>query len=387
MLTRRLVFASLLLVLNLTLSAGASSARSLPHPSPAVFVQTNKALGNTIQVFSRAADGTLDWAGEYETGGLGGSTAETPGDTLASQGSLTYQDGFLFAVNAGSNTLTLFQVNGTELERLQIVPTGGLFPVSVAVREGLVYVLNAGGDGTVQGYRLQHGHLNPINNVGLDPCPEVAGRSLDLSNTNPPLYSSAPGQVGISPNGRFVIVTTKSNDALYTYRIRQGGRLAPEPVISPSAVSSPVGFTFGRRSSVLVSEGGGGAVTRYRLHPDGSLTPTSPSVPNGQIATCWIQKVGRYFFVSNAGSSTISTYREGPRGQLLLVYAIAADTDGGGTIDLAASGGYLYVQNALAGTVDGYAVEKDGSLTLVTTITGLPAFPDSGGMEGIAASY
>ncbi|MDG2049421.1 MAG: hypothetical protein P8M78_04590 [Myxococcota bacterium] len=387
MLTRRLVFTSLLLVLNLTLSDGASSARPLPHPSSTVFVQTNKALGNTIQVFSRAADGTLDWAGEYETGGLGGSTAETPGDTLASQGSLTYQDGFLFAVNAGSNTLTLFQVNGTELERLQIVPTGGLFPVSVAVREGLVYVLNAGGDGTVQGYRLQHGHLTPINKAGLAPCPEVAGRSLDLSNTNPPLYSSAPGQVGISPNGRFVIVTTKSNDALYTYRIRQGGRLAPEPVISPSAVSSPVGFTFGRRGSVLVSEGGGGAVTRYRLHPDGSLTPTSPSVPNGQIATCWIQKVGRYFFVSNAGSSTISTYREGPRGQLLLVYAIAADTDGGGTIDLAASGGYLYVQNALAGTVDGYAVEKDGSLTLVTTITGLPAFPDSGGMEGIAASY
>ena len=386
MLIQRLLLTSLLLALSVTLSAGAEPSRSLHFQTPAVFVQTNKALGNTIQVFARAADGTLEWAGEYETGGLGGATADTPGDTLASQGSLIYRDGFLFAVNAGSNTLTLFQVHGTELERLQVVPSGGLFPVSVAVRERLVYVLNAGGDGTVQGFHFMHGELTPINNTDLSACSDDAGRSLGLSNTNPPVYSSAPAQVGISPNGRFVIVTTKSNDALYTYRIHRGGRLAEKPVISPSAVSSPVGFTFGRRGTVLVSEGGGGAVTRYKLKRNGSLRPTSPSVPNGQIASCWIQQVGRYFFVSNAGSSTISSYREGPRGQLFLIEAIAADTRGGGTIDLAASGGYLYVQNALAGTVDGYAVGRDGSLTLVTTVTGLPAFPDSGGMEGIAAS-
>ncbi len=50
------------------------------------------------------------------------------------------------------------------------------------------------------------------------------------------------------------------------------------------------------------------------------------------------------------------------------------------------SGGFLYVQNAAAGNVQGYQVNDDGSLTLVTTATGLPQFANGIGMEGIAAS-
>ena len=45
---------------------------------------------------------------------------------------------------------------------------------------------------------------------------------------------------------------------------------------------------------------------------------------------------------------------------------------------------FVYVQNATSGTVDGFRVEKNGALTKVTTVEGLPAFADSG-MEGIAA--
>lgn len=45
---------------------------------------------------------------------------------------------------------------------------------------------------------------------------------------------------------------------------------------------------------------------------------------------------------------------------------------------------FLYVQNAVSGTVDGFRIGRDGSLTKVTTAAGLPAFAESG-MEGIAA--
>ncbi|WP_244187836.1 lactonase family protein [Streptomyces regalis] len=45
---------------------------------------------------------------------------------------------------------------------------------------------------------------------------------------------------------------------------------------------------------------------------------------------------------------------------------------------------FLYVQNAVSGTVDGFRIGRNGSLTKVTTVTGLPAFAESG-MEGIAA--
>ena len=54
----------------------------------------------------------------------------------------------LLAVNAGSNTLSLFRVaRGDKLLLKQVVASGGEFPVSIAVRGDLVYVLNAGVEG------------------------------------------------------------------------------------------------------------------------------------------------------------------------------------------------------------------------------------------------
>jgi hypothetical protein len=63
-----------------------------------------------------------------------------------------------------------------------------------------------------------------------------------------------------------------------------------------------------------------------------------------------------------------------------LLQAVAATTDPG-PIDLADSGGYLYAESGPTGTVYEYAVDGDGTVTPVGTVTGLPA-----GMEGIAAT-
>jgi 6-phosphogluconolactonase (cycloisomerase 2 family) len=74
-----------------------------------------------------------------------------PLDPLASQDSLTYDPAhrLLFAVNAGSNTVTSFAVHGARLTRVQTVPSGGVFPVSVAAGRNRLYVLKAGGSGNV----------------------------------------------------------------------------------------------------------------------------------------------------------------------------------------------------------------------------------------------
>ncbi|WP_234441785.1 hypothetical protein [Streptomyces sp. WM6386] len=45
---------------------------------------------------------------------------------------------------------------------------------------------------------------------------------------------------------------------------------------------------------------------------------------------------------------------------------------------------FLYVQNGTSGTVDSFRIGRNGSLTKVTTATGLPPFAESG-MEGKAA--
>ncbi|MEU7750495.1 beta-propeller fold lactonase family protein [Micromonospora sp. NPDC049171] len=341
----------------------------------AVFVQTNKAEGNTIKVYDRDEDGRLTKAGEYETGGLGGFTIGAPLDALASQGSLIYHKGLLFAVNAGSNTVTVFGVEGTKLHKLQVIWSGGLLPVSIAARGDLVYVLNAGGEGSVQGFEVRKGHLSRI---------EDANRSLGLHNGNPPAFGTAPAQVKIDPDSEFVLVSTKGANVMFSYEIGRHGELASNPVIS-DAGNTPFGFTFDSEDSLLVTESGANAVSRFELEDDGTLDQVGESVPNGQLAPCWIQRVGDYFFVANAGSSTISSYRVNDDGKLEIVKNVAADTNGG-SIDMTAEDGFLYVQNATAGNVQGYEVNKDGSLRLVTTVEGLPKFENGIGMEGIAAS-
>ena len=55
----------------------------------------------------------------------------------------------LFAVNAGSGTLSVLSANGRNVSLQQVVNTGGAFPDNVAVYGNLVYVLNAGGAGAL----------------------------------------------------------------------------------------------------------------------------------------------------------------------------------------------------------------------------------------------
>ena len=140
-------------------SAGDHAARN------AVFVQANQASGNQIVVYDRAGDGTLTRAGTYATGGDGGAaTPGTESDHLASQGSLVYdsEHRVLLAVNAGSDTVSAFEVKGDRLTLESVVPSGGDFPASIAVHGRLVYVLDAGDAGVVKGFRLVGHSLRPI---------------------------------------------------------------------------------------------------------------------------------------------------------------------------------------------------------------------------------
>jgi hypothetical protein len=118
--------------------------------------------GNRIVVYDRAGDGTLSQAGTYATGGNGGvATPGTESDRLASQGSLVYDAGrsILIAVNAGSDTVTTFKARGDRLQGRKVVSSGEQFPASVVVHGRLVYVLNSGGTGIVQGFWIRGHHL------------------------------------------------------------------------------------------------------------------------------------------------------------------------------------------------------------------------------------
>jgi len=341
-----------------------------------VFVQTNELTGNRIVVYDRAGDGHLTPAGTYPTGGNGG--AALPGaesDRLASQGSLVYvpEQRLLLAANAGSDTVSTFSVHGDELELENVVPSGGQFPASIAVQRKIVYVLNAGGTGIVQGFRIHKHGLKPIRD---------SARTLGLANTNPPNFLMSPGQVGFTPDGRQLIVTTKASGSMIdVFGVEHNGRLSEQPVRNLSATPVPFAFTFaGNR--LAMGEAGVSAVTTYVVEHDGIVTDPK-SLSDNEVALCWIQQVGAFFYVSNTGSNTLSGYRIGPDGQPILIGAtgVVATTEPG-PIDLTSPPGtrFLYAETG-GGTVDEFRVENDGALTKLGVVGGLPP-----GIEGIAST-
>ena len=345
------------------------------HRQHAVFVQTNEVGGNRILVFNRAGNGQLSPAGAYPTGGNGGvATPGTESDHLASQGSLVYdaRHSLLIAVNAGSDTVTTFKVRGNRLKRTGVVPSGGGFPASIAVWRDLVYVLNSGGPGIVQGFEIRGHRLRTLPG---------SARSLGLANTDPPDFLTSPGQVGFAPDGRKLIVTTKaSGSTIDVFRVRRNGLLSASPVVNPAATPVPFAFTFDPSGRLVDGEAGTSSVTTYTINGDGTLA-NPQSLSDNQMALCWIVRARGFYYVTNTASNNVSGYRISSSGQPSLIGAngLVATTEPG-PIDMTVSGRFLYVQTGTGGTVDEYRVQSDGTLSTIGVVTGLPV-----GQEGIAA--
>ena len=341
--------------------------------SHVVFVQTDNTAGNQVVAYHRAADGTLSFAGTYNTGGLGGQLTGSVSDHLASQGSLTYdpRHSLLYAVNAGSDTVTVFIAHGHRLFRQQVISSGGRFPVSVAVHGNLVYVLNALNGGSVRGYRVFAGRLSPIRG---------SKRLLHLDPAASPQFVNTPGQVGFSPDGSQLIVTTKANgNDVDVFGVRPGGTLSASPVVNSEPGTVPFAFTFDPAGDLVITEAGPSALATFALHSDGTITQID-TVDTGQLAACWVTPVGLQLFTSNTGSSNLSRFTSDAQGQLTLLGQTAT---GPGTVDSSATpdGRFLYVQAGGDGSVDEFAITA-GTLTEIGSVT----VPGAVGGEGIAAA-
>lgn len=344
----------------------------------AVFVQTNATTGNQILAYSRSATGTLAFVHAYSTGGQGARAAGAVVDPLASQGSLYYDPtgALLIAVNAGSNTISTFRVHGDVLRNRQVV-NAGHFPVSVTSHGRIVYVLDGGGRGAVRGYSEGRKGLKPM--AGSE-------RTLGLDPHATPRYLNTPGQVGFTPDGADLVVTTKANGSdIDVFGVRPSGRLSRTAVKTVSAEPVPFGFVFDPRGRLVVTEAAVGDVSTYAIHRQRSATHIS-TAPDGQAAPCWIASVGRWYYVANAGSGDVSAYQVSRNGKASLIASDGgvAATTGTGPTDLAGSsnGKFVYVEAGGAGAVDEFAVNPGGTLSSLGSITGLSGT----GIEGIVAS-
>ena len=366
------------LVLAPVTAASAHATGSPDLRRAGLFVQLNGGSGNSVEAFARNDDGTLTPVGTFPTGGLGGKQVGAPVDALASQGSLALvdDDQALVAVNAGSGTVSALGIARDGLTLESVVPSGGSFPTSVTAHGSAVYVLNAGGTGGVSGFRLRDGRLVPIPG---------STRSLGLSNAAVPFFLTSPSQVGLTPDGRTLVVATKANGTLVTFPVRGDGSLG-DAVVTASQGPVPFSFVFDRRGRLEVTQAGDGRTASYAVTPGSSLVPLGVSGPSGGAALCWNVRVGSYLYGANAGSATLTSWSVSRDGTTSVLAPVAATTSPG-PIDLtaAADGRFVYVLSALTGGIDGFATNADGSLDPVGVTTGLPVIDATGGPEGIAA--
>lgn len=341
----------------------------------AVFVETDNPSHNQVVAYARADDGTLSFAHAYNTAGRGGQLNGSVVDHLASQGGLSYDaaNALLFAVNAGSNNVSVFSVSGDQLKLRQVLPSGGTFPASVAVDGGLVYVLNAL-SANVSGFRITpSGHT-------LAPIPG-SRRSLGLTiPTDGTQFVNTPGEISFSPNGSQLVVTTKANgNDIDVYAVNADGTLSTSPFVNAQAAgTTPFAVSFDSSGDLLVSNAGG-SLASFTLNGDGSITAID-SAPTNQSATCWVAQAQGFFYTSNAGSGTLSGFSDSA-GTL----GFLADTStGGGTIDASPSsdGQFLYVQAGGADAVDAFSVSSSGTLSPDGSVT----VPGGYSGEGIFAA-
>jgi 6-phosphogluconolactonase (cycloisomerase 2 family) len=341
----------------------------------AIFVQTNDPGGNSVVVYDRDADGRLTPAATYPTGGKGSREVGAPSDPLASQSSLVYDRAhqLLFAVNAGSDTVSVFIVDGDQLHLTQVVSSGGPFPVSIAVHHDLAYVLDAGLAGFVSGYRVSEGGLEPISG---------STRTLGLANSNPPFFLSSPGQVGFTPNGKSLIVTTKTNSTVDVFAVQTGGELSAQPVRNSEA-PLPFPFIFGPGDLLVLANAGDSSVATFLVDDDGTIAPAGAPVSDGQMAACWIVSARGYHYVANTGSNDISQFRVRGDGTVTLLNPMAASGIPGVTDMVTANGGkFLYALAGSGASLYSFRVNADGSLSFVQA----QPVPDGTNIQGLAAN-
>jgi 6-phosphogluconolactonase (cycloisomerase 2 family) len=334
-----------------SLLAGAGAALSA-REAGTVYTESNASTGNQILVFHRAADGALTPAGAVASGGLG------TGAPLASQGAVALDGAgeWLFAVNAGSDSISSFRVRKGGLERAATAGSGGTTPVSLAVSGHLLYVLNQGGTGNIAGFWVgDHGELEPI-----------PGSSRALSST-----SASAEEVAFSPNQTTLVVSEKATQTLDSYKVNAHG-LVTGPTAHPSNGAGPYGFTFTGRDQLLVTEAAINAVSSYDLD-HGDLTLVSPSVPSDGAAPCWIAATpdGRFAYAANAHIGTIAGFRVGREGALSFLGL--TPTASIPLLDLAATRDYLYGLAEGTHQILAYQVAGDGGLSEIGQTGGIPA--------------
>ncbi len=368
--------------LALMLGGSLTAVHAAPDRSDVVghlYVNDNTQGTNSVSGFDRHADGSLTpiQGSPFPTGGTG------TGQGVGSQGGLqTSSDGrFLLVADAGSSQISVLAIRPDgSLRQLQDSPvsSGGSMPVTIAVHDDLVFVGNSGTVSNYTGFELNAaGHLRPLDKATF---------SLPSgTQTGDVLFSGDGTDLVGTRVGTGVGAPTLPSE-IDSFRVDRDGHLRVAPG-SPFAAqgAGPFGSEFRPTdpSQLFVSNAhdgpNKGTISAYKVKRDGTLNSIGGSpFPDNQTAPCWVELShdGRYLFTVNTAVPSISRFSIAPNGTLTLLGSTPFNAPSGlGPEDarLAPRGDTLWVVDAGAGKVSGFAVSGGNLKELGSSPTSLPA--------------
>lgn len=318
MFRRKVVYAAFACV---AFSAGATGIHASGPGRTLVVTMTNDQNSNQIMVYDADSHVLLQTLSTHGQGGAGGNAR-----------GIRQHDGRLVAVvNNGSDSVAIFRRDGDVLKFDKVVPTTSA-PVSVDFGNNHLYVAGAS---TVDSFVL---HESSVQWLDGTTELELAGGGI------PPAGSTA--QVGVIGEQR-ILVTLKADpdpgtvDVISLDRGRVTGS-APTAVSAPDGSLTPFGFAAYADGTALITLAHSNQDGLFR---DGGFASV---IAAGQAASCWMTRVGKYVFVANTGSRSISRL-VGTGNNIFVDSRTAAQIPTGAPADIDADSGVLGVVDHAAG--------------------------------------
>ncbi|KAF5012738.1 hypothetical protein FDECE_1231 [Fusarium decemcellulare] len=339
----------------------------------AIYLLTNDEA-NGVVALPIGKDGTLSKGRVTMTGGAGSVAVDADGkpatpDALISQSALTIAGNHIFAVNAGSNTLSMLAISRSDPTKLKMVgqpvKVPGEFPNTVAAsaKNNVVCVGSTGAKAGVS--------CSSFSRKGLGAMDEL--RSFDLGQTTPPVGpTNTVSQVLFSEDESMLFAMVKGDPA-----VNKTGFVSVSAVMQSNGAamvaqddtrSSPNGTAvlFGSQiipgtSNVFATDAAFGAAILSVDPASSKATTMATGKVEGQTATCWvaISPATKTAFVTDVGRNRLVEMSL-EDASVMSELDLSCNGDPG-LIDVAAAGNFLYALSPGNGTTKAAVTVADVS--------------------------
>lgn len=363
-------------------------------PADTIYLESNSTAGNSIFTYTFNFTSAPVLKSTTSAGGIGvfdSTFALGPFDSdqnLVENASGT----LLFAVNSGSNTIAVFNIDADGSLRAVTgspFPSGGSDPVSVGVKGDTLVVVNKDQDpaqaGTAAGAVLPNYTTFNVSPSGqLTPVP---------NSTVPVALGSSPSQALIASQGDVVFGADFLGGLLQSFKLDENGALDQNlPTALPNSIFTgltgghlPLGMRTHPFLPILyVDITPVSKVAVYTYDYQGRLNFVR-AVGDAGAAPCWavVNHAGTYLFVTNTGDNSIEVYSLADPLNPTEVQHFVMDSNNGGAVFstvIDRSDNWLYVsseQSSASASVAANAfhtlkIGDDGMLSEPFAPTALP---------------